>query len=331
MSPNSTNGVDNGVVEYCWIEYSSGPPATDHGAGVGYFNGISAHAARNWLIRGNVFKNLHNPDSAAYQWNPAVLMWRRSADTVTEQNVFINVDRAIAYGLENTGHADHLGGVIRNNFVYLEPGLMSANRKATSDAAILAWNSPGTEIDHNTLLLNSNLFYSIEFRFPSTSGGSGRNNLADLSIHLRDSAAATLGANLLTASPSLFVNPSNADLHLLPSAKSAIDHALPVSSITNDLDGDTRPQAGAPDIGADEIPAPSSFKITSVSRSDGRCHVGFITAIGGIYTLQSTRDLVSGAWSSVVSNVAGTGETVTSTDTNAFETLRRFYRIKGQL
>jgi hypothetical protein len=244
--------VNNGVVEYCWLEYTAGPPA-DHGAGIGYFNGISAHAARNWIIRGNLFKNLHNPDSAAYHWNAAVLMWRHSANTLTEQNTFFNVDRAIAYGLENLAYADHAGGVIRNNFVYLTPGLMTASRTASSDGAIIAWNSPNTAIDHNTVLLNSNVINAIEFRFATSSGGAARNNLADAPIHLRDSATATQGGNLLTATPSLFVNPSAADLHLLASATAAIDQAPSLAAVTNDIDGDLRPHGAAADIGADEF------------------------------------------------------------------------------
>src|SRR5215467_2707820 len=55
---NNGVGVNNGIVEYCWFEYAGRPPG-DHGSGVGYFNGISAHAAKNWSIRGNLFKNLH--------------------------------------------------------------------------------------------------------------------------------------------------------------------------------------------------------------------------------------------------------------------------------
>ena len=40
---NATEGVDNGVVEYSILEYTAGPPATNHGAGVGYTNVIIAH------------------------------------------------------------------------------------------------------------------------------------------------------------------------------------------------------------------------------------------------------------------------------------------------
>jgi len=137
---NAGQGVNNGIVEYSWFEYTGSPPG-DHGTGVGYFNGISAHAAQNWIIRGNLFKNLHNPDTAAYLWNPAVLFWRHSVNTITEQNVFLNVDRAVAYGLDNTTpYFDHAGGLIRNNFVCLFPGFMSANRTADP----MGRSSPGT-------------------------------------------------------------------------------------------------------------------------------------------------------------------------------------------
>jgi hypothetical protein len=152
---------------------------------------------------------------------------------MTEQNIFVNVDRAVAYGLDNTTpFFDHAGGVIRNNFVYLAPGLMSANRKAGSDGSIIAWNSPGTQIDHNTVLLNSNAFYAVEFRFSTTTNGTARNNLADAQIHLRDSATAILSGNLLTAGSGMFVNPAVADLHLLASATNAIDKAPALLTVT---------------------------------------------------------------------------------------------------
>ncbi|HEV8541212.1 MAG TPA: hypothetical protein VGR78_02360 [Verrucomicrobiae bacterium] len=250
---NAGKGVNNGVVEYCWLEYSGSPPH-DHGAGVGYFNGISAHAAQNWIVRGNVFKNLHNPDDAAYLWNPAVLFWRHSAGTITERNTFINVDRAIAYGLGNTTpYFDHAGGVIRNNFVYLAPGFFSASRKAGSDGSIIAWNSPGTQIDHNTVMVNGNAFNSIEFRFPTTTNATARNNLADAPIHLRENAAAAQSGNILNAIQGMFANPAAGNLHLRTTATNAIDKAANLNTVTNDFDGDPRPVGRKSDIGADEF------------------------------------------------------------------------------
>jgi hypothetical protein len=247
-------GVEHGVVEYCWFEYTARPPA-DHGAGVGYFNGISAHATQNWIVRKCVFKNLHNPDGTAYSWNPAVLFWRNSSNTITEQNTFITVDRAIAYGLDDsTPYRDHSGGVIRNNFVYLAPGFFSPARKASSDGAIIAWNSPGTQIDHNTLLLNQNSLYAIEFRFAHTANAAARNNLSDAPIHLRDGATATLNGNLVTAKPEWFVNPAAADLHLARSPLAGIKPAPAIDTVTNDFDGDLRPKSGNATAGADQLP-----------------------------------------------------------------------------
>src|SRR5262245_47135223 len=254
-------GVDNGVVEYCWLEYPTGPPSTDHGVGIGYTNGISAHAATGWIIRKNVFKNFHTPDSSAYPWNPAVLIWNHSANTVTEQNLFFNVDRAVAYGLtpRGTWH-DHEGGTIRNNFVYMAPGLFSATRKRSSDGQIIVWDSPNTRVYHNTILTNGNSASAIEFRFPGTTGAEVRNNLADARINFRDGATAVQVGNVVTATPDMFVDPAAGDLHLLGTATAAIDKAPPLPVVVEDFDGDPRPQGGGYDVGADEflpmIPVP---------------------------------------------------------------------------
>lgn len=254
--PANGIGVDHGVIEYSWLEYTVGPPATDHGAGVGYTNGLSAHTADNWSIRHNVFKNFHTPDTAAYLWNPAVLMWNHSQNTLTEQNIFINVDRAIAYGLVNqSSGTDHARGTIRNNVVYLQPGLMSAARRAGSDGAIIVWDSPNTKVYHNTILTNGNVAKAIEFRF-TTTGGEARNNLADAPLGARDGATFAQSGNYLAATPAMFVNPAGADLHLLDTAATrafVIDHGVALPAVTDDIDGDRRPLGAGYDIGADEL------------------------------------------------------------------------------
>ncbi len=324
---NAGLGVNDGLVEYCWLEYTGSPPG-DHGTGVGYFNGISAHAARNWIIRGNLFKNLHNPDSAAYSWNPAVLFWRHSANTITEQNTFLNVDRAIAYGLDNTTpYFDHAGGVIRNNFACLTPGLMSPARTAGSDGSIIAWNSPGTQIDHNSVLLNGNEFYAIEFRFATTTNGAARNNLADAGIHLRDSAGATLSGNLLTAIPGMFANPAGGDLHLLASATNAIDKAPTLNTVTNDFDGDHRPKGAAYDIGADEFTTNAPPRI-SLQLSGVNSLVSFATFLGVGYDLERANDLAGASWSLVATNIPGTGALLQLSDASAASLPKQFYRIR---
>lgn len=321
-------GVDNGVVEYCWFEYTRSPPG-NHGTGIGYFNGISAHAARNWVVRGNLFKNLHNPDTAAYLWNPAVLFWRHSANTITEQNTFINVDRAVAYGLDNTTpYFDHAGGVIRNNFVYLKPGLMSATRRASSDGSLIAWNSPGTQIDHNSVLLNTNEFFAVECRFSTTTNCTIRNNLSDAPMHLRDSATAVLSSNLVNAVPGMFVNAAAADLHLLASATNIIDKAPTLSTVTNDFDGDPRPRGARSDIGADEFTSNTTPTLKSLRVVSLNCVIGLLTMLGESYDLLRADDLAANNWMLVVSNVPGSGDLIAITDTNGAIGPKRFYRTR---
>jgi hypothetical protein len=60
VKSNSTDGpngigVDNGILEYSWMEYTAGPPATDHGAGPGYANGISAHEAARLTFKADLW------------------------------------------------------------------------------------------------------------------------------------------------------------------------------------------------------------------------------------------------------------------------------------
>lgn len=181
-NPDATgNGVDNGVVEYSIMEYLNGPPGTDHdNAGVGYTNGVDVHGGTGWRISNNIFRNFHTPDEADHLWNAAVLMWRGSAGTITENNFFLDVDRAIAYGLGDMSK-DHSGGVIRNNVVVMSAGLYSRRRARKADAPVIIWHSPGTRVLHNTVITNDNTPFAIESRFDS-SDVTIANNLTDAPV-----------------------------------------------------------------------------------------------------------------------------------------------------
>jgi hypothetical protein len=224
-----------------------------------------------------------------------------------------------------TPYFDHAGGVVRNNFVYLAPGLMSPGRTASSDGSVIAWNSPGTQIDHNSFLLNSNEFYAIEFRFSTTTNCTARNNLADTPVHLRDAATALLNSNLSTAKPNLFVNPVAADLHLLATATNVIDKAPSLSTVTNDFDGDPRPRGSSSDIGADEFTTNAPPRITGLRLSNNNWLVSFTTYLGENYELRRATNLTDASWSFVTGNIPGSGGVVEIADTNAAQS-RRFYR-----
>jgi methionine-rich copper-binding protein CopC len=254
--PSSGVGASNSAVEYSMIDYTNGPPTTDHGGGIGYTNGIDIHDGSNWLIAHNLIENLHTPDSdpAANLWNPAILLWNHSSNMTVVGNTIINCDRAIASGLidQSTGY-DNQGGIIENNFVYQAPGLFSPTRAAASDGQIIVWDSPNTQVLFNTILTDGNSTNSIQLRW-TTTGDLVEDNLSDASIRARDGATYTASGNYLSATPSMFVNPSAGDLHLVLNSATEtnlIDQVIALAADPSDWNGNARVAGSLTDIGAD--------------------------------------------------------------------------------
>jgi hypothetical protein len=235
-SSSANGGTDNGVVEYSTFEYSSTAKSD-------YTNAIDVHQGQNWIIRHNLFKNIRAPQGQLA--GPAILMWNTAANTVVDGNVFINCQREIALGLIQRTPNDHSGGVVRNNFIYRAAGL-------GGDTPIGVFDSPGTQVLHNTVVINGDYSSAIEYRWSETTGVVVANNLTDAPVRARDGATATLQGNYTTATSSMFVNPQAGDLHLRAEATSAIDKAGTVSNASMDFDGNSRPSGASPDIGADE-------------------------------------------------------------------------------
>jgi hypothetical protein len=249
-NPNSAGGgVDNGIVQYSVIEYQT----TSRDA---YTNGVDVHTGRNWIIRHNLFRNIRAPMGQLA--GPAILMWNVSSGTIAEGNTFIDCQREIAFGLVERTPDDHTGGIVRNNFVY---------RSATiaGDAAIGVFDSPNTQVLHNTIVVSGTYPSPIEYRFANTTGVLIANNLLDGAILARDGASGAVTGNVTTASPALFVNPGAADLHLKATATVAIDRVPAVAGCPTDWDGGDRPQGAAADVGADEygagLSAPRNLRI----------------------------------------------------------------------
>ena len=246
------DGADHGSVQYSIMKCTINPPVTDHGGGSGYTQGVGVLAGKNWFISNNLFDNLHTPDSADNLWNPAILMWNGAANTIVQNNVFINVDRAIAFGLIDRVD-DHHGGVIRNNMIVMQPNLYSSSRKASSDAAILVWSSPDTWVLHNTIFTRGNTHKSIELRFKS-SGSIVRNNLVDAPITDRSYSTFDKAGNVEYHGPDIFGDLSSATFRW----QSAVDDITGVVPILvgarKDIDGDTRGCGrGFTDVGAHEF------------------------------------------------------------------------------
>jgi hypothetical protein len=228
-------GVDNGVVEYSVIEYTT--TSRD-----GYTNGVDVHTGDNWIVRHNLFRNIRAPQGQLA--GPAILMWNGSTNSVVDGNTFIDCQREIALGLIERTPDDHRGGVVRNNFIYRSPVV-------SGDAAVLVADSPNTQVVHNSILLSGTYANAIEYRFAGTSGVFVTNNALDARIAARDGATGTASGNYTTAAAALFVNAASGDLHLKGSSIALIDKVASPPSAAADWDGDARP-IGATDIGADE-------------------------------------------------------------------------------
>ena len=96
---------------------------------------------------------------------------------------------------------------------------------------------------HNTIITNGNVFKAIEVRF-NTAGAEIRNNLTDAPLGLRDGGSYSQSGNLLTATASMCVNLTGADLHQKNTAMAVIDQALALASVLDDIDGKPLPSGG---------------------------------------------------------------------------------------
>jgi hypothetical protein len=251
-NPSGASGVNDGIVEFSLLEYS-GEARSD------YTNGVDVHTGQNWVIRNNVFRNI---TSSAGLAGPAVLMWNASGNTLTERNLFLNCARGIHYGLIDRAGSDHSGGIIRNNIFF-----RSGNQ--SGDVGIGVYDSPGTQVLNNTVFVSGTYPTPIEYRFGGASGVVLTNNLLDGTIGRRDGATGT-ERNTLRATAGMFVNSTNGDLHLA-AGSAAIDRGVMLTEVTDDWDGDIRPQGGAADIGADEYRAGTAVPATP---TDVRVSVG---------------------------------------------------------
>ncbi len=228
--PGDDTSSDNGLVEWCVFEYSAeiGPQY--------YIGGIDAHQAHNWMIRNNIFRHIRSPEAELAEH--AIHFWSESSYTVVEQNLIINCDRGIGFGLGDRGHQ---GGMIRNNMVY-----------TTRDVGIGLENSRNTAVYNNTVF-TENYMNSIEYRFSRTQGGAIINNLTNARIASRDGGTARVETNITNARASWFANAQRGDLHLVRVEPTVIDQGQPLAEVSQDIDCEMRPQGTGYDIGADEI------------------------------------------------------------------------------
>jgi len=234
--------ANNGIVENSLFIFT---------AGIGpqyYIGGIDAHGVSGWTVRNNTFKNIISPNTSVAEF--AVHFWDASRNNTVEKNIIVNCDRGIGFGIDGRGNS---GGIIRNNMIY-----HAAGTGTYADVAITAIDSPGTQIYNNNIYSDNAYPSAIEYRYADTTGLTVVNNLTNKAITARDGAAATASHNVTSAQAAWFVSPTGGNLHLASGVSGVMDAGMAVSGLTDDFDGQLRPQGAAIDIGADEYAAGGS-------------------------------------------------------------------------
>lgn len=177
-STDNVTGSDNGVVECSTFEYTEnfGPQY--------YIGGIDVHRGKNWEVRNNTFKNIRSPEASIAEH--AIHFWNQSENTLVENNIIINCDRGIGFGL---GQSTHIDGTIRNNEIY------NNGEGLHDDVGIGLESNTNSEIYNNKIYFEGSYPNAIEYRFSTSTGIEIRNNQTNRKIKSRDGGQANLSNN----------------------------------------------------------------------------------------------------------------------------------------
>jgi hypothetical protein len=220
-------GPSDCVVEYSVFEFTD---TASHS----YTQGMSVHGAAGWVVRNNLFRNIRGPDGDP-NVGGCVDFWSGSRNTAVEGNVIANCRMGIRFGIvKKDGGHDHEGGVIRNNVIWRQPGAVRS-----PDGGIMVWDSPGTKVLHNTVVLNGTFpSGAIEYRW--SDGVVVANNLTDAPVWRREQAAGREENNVVANDPALFAAAAAGDLHLAAKARTALRPVPALPDCPLDLDGRRR-------------------------------------------------------------------------------------------
>lgn len=178
----------NGTIENNLFRYS---------AGIGpnyYIGGIDAHGIINWQITHNVFDGIASPKGHIAEH--AIHIWNNGAQNTVSNNLIVNSDRGIGFGMRNGHHKNkkygHLGGMISNNIIY-----HANNKHPFADTGIILEDSPETNITKNIILLEHNYKNAIEYRFKQTTDVLIANNTTNKQIRSRNGGSAITLSNTI--------------------------------------------------------------------------------------------------------------------------------------
>jgi hypothetical protein len=178
----------DGVVEQRIFQYTKGR------APYYYTGGIDALGAKNWRVENNIFKDIASPAKRIAQH--AVHFWVNSSGNVVRNNIFIDNDRAIGFGMKQkrregkTLDYSSKGGEISGNIIY-----HADNDDPFADTGIVLEASPNTLITENYILMQHSYPRAIEYRFEETTNVLITHNHTNKMIRARDGGSAFLKGN----------------------------------------------------------------------------------------------------------------------------------------
>jgi hypothetical protein len=172
---------DFGLIKNSRFEYTEGVGPNF------YIGGIDAHKSRGWIVQNNTFANIASPAEKVAEH--AIHFWRGSFDNTIINNIIINSDRGIGFGLGNNKNQSKGGLIAFNKITNDNPSHTFA------DVGISLESSPRTTVTNNEIQLNSSYPNAIEYRFPNTQDVVITSNITNKSIIARDGADGTLLAN----------------------------------------------------------------------------------------------------------------------------------------
>ncbi len=214
-----------------------------------YVGGIDIMFAKGWVIRDNVFWNIHGRNRGA---RGAIFIWNESEDCVVERNVIVDCDTGICLGNSYKGpetpvHCTRC--VVRNNFVTRCP-----------ESNILADYTRDCAILHNTIHDPRSRLGRLIRLVHDNDGLVVANNLLDgPAIRIETQSRMDIRGNATGDFARWFVRPAVGDLHLVGDAARALGAVNRLAEVPDDFD--RQPRANRTAAGADEcFPLPTGHK-----------------------------------------------------------------------
>ncbi len=181
--------ADNALIENCIIEYTASQAPN------WYTGGIDVHGSHGWVVRNNTFRNIASPGEKIAEH--AIHFWDGTKDIKVINNVVINSDRGIGFGLGNReAEKSNIGGLIEGNII-----ISNDKSHLFNDVGIGLESSPDSVVRNNTIFYTVDYPNAIEYRFSATKDVVIENNNTNREIKSRNGGEAYTYTNRCLKQP----------------------------------------------------------------------------------------------------------------------------------